>query len=125
MANYRQLASATRGARGRGRWLLLVAGLAATVACGQEEPTEPVEVIEQGYFPLVPGAWWDYAHSDWDERVTVEAADFNGAPAFLVSDSPNPDDGLRSDSILTLVNGRAARMTKEEYFIGTDGSETL
>lgn len=125
MANCRELASATGAARGLGRWLLLVGSLAATVACGQEDPADPVESVDQGYFPLVPGAWWEYEHSDWDERVTVAAADFNGAPAFLVSDSPNPDDRLRSDSLITSVNGRAARVTKEEYFIGTDGSETL
>ena len=125
MANYLQLASAPRAVRGLGRWLTLV-GLAATVACGQEDPDDPVDGEDlQPYFPLVAGSWWEYEHSDWTERVTVAAAEFDGAPAFLVSDSPNPDDDLRSDSIITSVNGRAARMTKEDYFIGADASETL
>ena len=127
MANYRELASAMRGARGLGRWLLLAFGLAASVACSQKDPDDPAggggEL--QPYFPLVAGAWWEYSHSDWDERVTVEPAEFDGGAAFLVSDSPNPDDDLRSDSIIRSVDGRAARMTKEEYFIGADNSETL
>lgn len=116
-----------RAARGLGRWLLLAGGLAASVACGQADPDDPVDAGElQPYFPLVAGAWWDYAHGDrWDERVTVEATDFNGAPAFLVSDSPNPDDDIRSDSVITLVDGRAARVSKDEFFIGANASETL
>jgi hypothetical protein len=126
MANYRELASAL-GA-GLARWLLLVGGLAATVACGQKDPDDPIDGADlQPYFPLVAGAWWDYQHSDWVERVTVEPADFNGASASRMSDSPNPGDAdqIRSDSVITSVDGRAARVLKEEYRVGTDGSETL
>ena len=80
MANHRELASATRVAHGPGRWLLLVATV-ATVACGQKDPDDPVDGADlQPYFPLVGGAWWEYSHSDWDERVTVEPTEFNGAP---------------------------------------------
>lgn len=138
MTNHRELASATRAARGLGRRHPLAASLVATVAkvakvaliatvaCGQRDPDDAGDGAElQPYFPLVAGAWWEYSHSDWDERVTVEPTEFDGAPAFMVSDSPNPDDDLRSDSVITSVNGRAARVTKQEYFIGSDGTETL
>ena len=107
------------------RWVWLACGLAASVACGQKSPGEPADASQQPYFPLVPGAWWEYQHSDWTERVTVESAEFNGSAAFLMSDSPNPKDSLRSDSIITSVDGRAARMTKDEYLIGSDDSELL
>jgi len=120
MGKYRGLGRATGAARG----LWLGCGLAMTVACGQEAPADVADST-QDYFPLVAGAWWQYAHSDWPETVSVRETDFNGAPAYLVSDSPNPDDSLRSDSIIASVGGRAARMTKEEYLIGPDGSETL
>lgn len=118
-----------RAPRGLGRWLLLAGGLAASVACGQEAPDDPVGGGGlQPYFPLVAGSWWDYHHTSrggWDERVTAEAADFDGAPAFLVTDSPTSGDNIRSDSILRVVDGRAVRVSKEEYFIGTDNSATL
>ena len=114
-----------RSAAWLARGLCLVGGLAATVACGQEAPSDPVGSTDQPYFPLVAGSWWDYQHTDWSERVTVEAAEFGGAPAFLMSDSPNPEDSLRSDSIITSVAGRASRMNKEEFLIGADGSEVL
>lgn len=114
-------------ARTLGRLACIVCGVAATLGCSQEDPDdEPQPVMDQSYFPLVPGAFWDYDHSgEWVERVTVAEAEFEGAPAFLMSDSPNPDDSLRSDSVITVVGGRAARRTKEEYLIGAGGAEVL
>jgi hypothetical protein len=90
-------------------------------ACGQDPPAEP---LLAPYHPLVPGSWWEYAHSDWTERVDLGAATFNGAPAFNMSDSPNPRDNLRSDSILIESDGRISRMTKEEYLV-TGGDAAL
>jgi len=119
MTNWRGLGRAACAARG----LWLGCGLLFAVGCGQEQPAPPADSTEQAYFPLVAGSWWEYAHSDRAEMVTVETADFNGALAFQMSDSPN-SDGLRSDSIITSVNGRAARMTKEEYLVSATG-ETL
>ncbi len=101
----------------------LAACAAALLACGQEPPPDPADLAP--YHPLVDGAWWEYQHSDWTERVTVTAATLNGAPAFLMTDSPNPDDDIRSDAILVVEDGRVLRKTKEEYLIGADGSETL
>lgn len=104
---------------------LVVAALAGLAACGQEDPDPPTgSEQDQPYYPLVAGSWWDYKHTDWTERVTVSSADFNGAPAFQMSDSPD-DEGVRTDSIVTSVNGRAARVTKEEYQVNPDNSETL
>ena len=101
---------------------LLGPGLGALLGCGQEDPPDPVL---EPYHPMVDGSWWEYQHSDWSERVTVSATTLNGEPAFLMTDSPNPDDDIRSDAILTVENGRVLRKTKQEYLIGTDGSATL
>lgn len=94
----------------------------ALLGCGQEAPP-PAEL--KPYHPLVDGAWWEYQHSDWSERVTVTATTLEGAPAFLMTDSPNPDDDIRSDAVLVVDGGRILRKTKQEYLIGTDGSATL
>ncbi len=101
---------------------LLVLG----TGCGQEAPAdEPDDVVAQPYHPLVPGSSWQYAHSDWEETVTLEAATFDGQDAFLMSDSPNPSDSLRSDAIILAQGGRVSRMTKDEYLMGTGGAQTL
>jgi hypothetical protein len=96
----------------------LVSSLALLVGCGQEDPpaTRP-DGGEQPYYPLVDGATWSYQHSDWVEQVTATATPDLGASAFLVSDSPNPKDNLRSDSIVVVTDGRAARVSKEEYLV--------
>lgn len=84
--------------------------------CGQEAP--PEETGEDAdYHPLVDGAWWRYQHSDWTETVTLESTTYAGQPAFLMSDSPNPSDLLRSDAIITKVDGRISRITKDEYLV--------
>jgi hypothetical protein len=110
--------------------LLALTGLASlSVGCGQEDPDdlEPGELPldEQPYHPLVDGSWWEYAHSDWVERVELTTTEVAGAPVFLMVDSPNPDDDLRSDSIISSIDGRVARMTKDEYLVGAAGAETL
>lgn len=102
---------------------LWAVALGLSLGCGQDPP--PDETSTGEYHPLVDGAWWEYAHSDWTERVTVESTTFQGEPAFLMSDSPNPSDQLRSDAILTKVDGRIARMTKDEYLIAASGDATL
>jgi hypothetical protein len=89
-----------------------------TVACGQEAPPEPV-TGSVSYHPLVDRAWWEYDHGGrWTERVTL-TADVDG---FIMSDSPNPSDGLRSDSIISNVGGRISRMTKDEYLVASTGA---
>ena len=120
--------SSRRGA-GVASWLGVCA-LVASVACSQADPDEPMGGAElQSYFPLVAGSWWDYRHSDWTERVSVTAADFNGSPAFRMSDEANPtdlpEDQVRSDSTITSVDGRAVRVLKDEYQVRQDGSEEL
>jgi hypothetical protein len=97
----------------------MLAALLLGAGCGQEAPPEPTV---QSYHPLVPGAFWEYAHSDWTERVEVSAGTFEGAPAFIMSDSPNPSDNLRSDSIIVEQDGRVLRMTKDEYLEAGDTS---
>ncbi len=94
--------------------------LALVAACGQEAPPPPPDELEP-YHPLVDGAWWEYEHTNWTERVTLTAATFNGEPAFTMIDSPNPSDGLLSESIIVSLGGRVSRMTKDEYLgAGTD-----
>jgi hypothetical protein len=101
---------------------VVLGGLAT--GCGQEAPTDPVNGAPQPYHPLVAGSWWEYAHNDWTERVELSAGTFEGQEAFVMTDSPNPDDGLRSDSIILSIDGRIARMTKEEILVNGSGSGT-
>jgi hypothetical protein len=89
----------------------MLAMLLLGAGCGQEAPPEP---SVQSYHPLVAGAFWEYTHSNWEERVEVSAATFEGAPAFIMSGSPD-DDNVRSDSIILEQDGRVLRMTKDEY----------
>ncbi|HKO90979.1 MAG TPA: hypothetical protein VJU61_07505 [Polyangiaceae bacterium] len=96
---------------------------AGGLACNQESPVTPSELLP--YHPLADGAWWDYQHSDWTERVTMAATTFDGSPAFLMTDSPNPKDGLRSDSVVVSRDGRILRVTKEEYLVSAEGDPTL
>jgi hypothetical protein len=100
----------------------LLAGLAA--GCGQEDPAPPSTELEP-YHPLVVGSWWRYAHSDWTEQVDLGATSIEGQPAFTMVDSFNPDDRLKSDSVIASVDGRVVRLTKEEFLVGTDNSELL
>jgi len=105
-------------------WLSALAGL--SVGCGQEDPEDPPPGELQPYHPLVAGSSWEYDHGGrWDEVVTLSEADFGGQPAFLMSDSPNPSDRLRSDAIIASVDGRVVRLEKDELLVGTDGSTTL
>lgn len=90
--------------------------------CGQKDPEETNGPPEP-YHPLVAGSWWEYAHNDWTERVELSAGTFEGQEAFVMTDSPNPSDDLRSDSIILSIEGRVARMTKDEIFVGAPGGE--
>lgn len=101
---------------------LLAAGL---VACDQKTPNQPTSA-QAPYDPLVEGAWWDYQHDDWTEHVTMASTTLDGGEsAFVMTDSPNPKDGIRSDATLVVRDGRVLRVYKEEYLIGTSGDATL
>jgi hypothetical protein len=111
------------GLRERASWggaiVALFSLLAVATGCGQEDPpTDPPGTVEKPYYPLVNGATWSYQHSDWVEQVTATATTHEGAAAFLMSDSPSPKDQLRSDSIIVSTQGRAARVSKDEYLVG-------
>lgn len=97
---------------------LLVAG------CGQEDPAPPPGEL-QPYHPLVDGSWWRYVHSDWTEQVDLTTTSLDGQPAFTMIDSPNPDDQLRSDSVIASVDGRVVRLTKDEFLVGADDTAVL
>lgn len=101
----------------------VLAGGAGALACNQESPPAPAELSP--YHPLADGAWWDYQHSDWTERVTMAATTFDGSPAFVMTDSPNPKDGLRSDSVVVEREGRILRVAKQEYLVPPEGEPTL
>jgi hypothetical protein len=104
-----------------------VAALSLALAlsgCGQEPPP-PDPNADADYHPLVDGAWWRYEHSDWTETVTLEGMMFEGQPAFLMSDSPNPSDQLRSDAVIAKALGRVSRIAKDEYLMSSTGGATL
>jgi hypothetical protein len=120
-ATWRAANRRVRATHLRGSAALLVGLLLS--ACGQEAPPEPTD---SSYFPLVEGAFWRYDHAgNWVERVEVATATFQGQPAFKVSDSANPRDDLRSDSIIVVNNGRASRVSKDELLAPPGGTETL
>ncbi|MEY2932618.1 MAG: hypothetical protein RL033_3367 [Pseudomonadota bacterium] len=96
---------------------------AVLLGCGQESPPAPVS--RAPYQPLVDGARWAYQHSDWTEQVTVTATSLDGEPAFLMTDSPNPSDSVRSDATVVIVAGRVLRKTKQEYLISAGDTATL
>src|SRR4051812_37320508 len=74
---------------------LLAAGL---VACDQKTPAQPPS-SHAPYDPLAEGAWWDYQHDDWTEHVTMAPTTLDGGEsAFVMTDSPNPKDSIRSDA---------------------------
>jgi hypothetical protein len=106
-------------------WLVgtVLAAGGGALACNQESPAAPSALLP--YHPLADGAWWDYQHSDWTERVTMAATTFDGSPAFLMTDSPNPKDSLRSDSVVVERDGRVLRVSKQEYLAPPEGEPTL
>lgn len=102
----------------------LLGCLGLGTACGQEDPAPPPSE-PQPYHPLVSGSWWEYAHTNWTERVELTAMD--DGTSFVMADTPNPrdDEPLRSDSVLSSVGGRVVRLTKEEFLVRPDGEEVL
>src|SRR5688572_27334260 len=79
----------------------------ALLGCGQDPPPDPVTL--KPYHPLVDGSWWESRHSDWTERVTLAATTLGGAPAFLMTDSPNPSADVRADATVVAEGGRVLR----------------
>jgi hypothetical protein len=104
---------------------LLAALATGLVACDQKTPSQPSS-SQAPYDPLVEGAWWDYQHADWTEHVTMALTTLDGGEsAFVMTDSPNPKDGIRSDATLVAREGRVLRVYKEEYLIAASGDATL
>ena len=98
---------------------------AALLACDQKAPTQPAS-SNAPYDPLVAGASWDYQHDDWTEHVTMEPTTLEtGESAFLMTDSPNPKDGIRSTATLVSRDGRVLRVYKEEYLVAADAEAML
>lgn len=93
------------------------------LACGQEPP--PPSTTLEPYHPLADGAWWDYQHADWVERVTLTATVRDGERAFIMTDSPNPKDSLRSDATLVERDGRVLRVFKQEYLVQPNAEAVL
>ncbi len=105
--------------------LALLGCLVLATGCSQDDPEPPATEL-QPYHPLVEGSWWRYAHSDWTERVDLTTASTDGGqPTFTMIDSPNPSDGLRSDSIVASVDGRVVRLEKKEFEVGAGDAEVL
>jgi hypothetical protein len=118
------------GARKLGKWTTLACAALSALSglcagCGQENPVDEPDQTLQPYHPLVAGSRWQYAHSDWDEVVTLETVEVDGQPSFLMSDSPNPSDDLRSDAVIASVDGRVVRVKKDEFLVGSGGTTTL
>ena len=101
----------------------VLASAVAGLGCNQESPA-PVSPLLP-YHPLADGAWWDYQHRDWSERVTMTATTLDGSPAFSMTDSPNPKDGLRSDSVVVEREGRVLRVSKQEYLVAPEAEPAL
>ena len=70
------------------------------------------------YYPLADGANWVYQHSGgsmpWEEVVTLSATQFQGATAYLLSDTAGPS-GARSESVLVSTGSEVWRVHKDVY----------
>jgi hypothetical protein len=111
---------------GKRRFVSSLAALALAAlsfACGQEPPLDRPPLAP--YHPLADGAWWDYQHADWVERVTLTATDLDGESAFVMTDSPNPKDKVRSDAALVERDGRVLRVFKQEYLVEPNAAAVL
>ena len=73
-----------------------------------------------GICPMVAGASWTYWHTSkggWSETQTVTTGEYEGEPVFIVSDTPDPDASLRSDSYIAATDGKLLRLYKEEFWV--------
>lgn len=76
--------------------------------------------------PMVEGATWTYFHSSgWTETQTVAIGEYDGKSAFVVSDTPNPSDDLRSDSYHVKVDGALQRVYKEQFWVDPNTQEDV
>lgn len=92
-------------------------GLGGSGGSGAPTPTM------QDYFPMVDGSSFTYVHSaGWQETITVSATTYEGAPAFLLIDTPNPD-GERTESIFVQSGTKVLRVYKEVF--DTTANDTL
>lgn len=67
------------------------------------------------YHPLVDGASYVYRHSKgWDETISISSTTYEGAPAFMVSESTDPD-GERAESIFVRSGTKVLRVYKEVF----------
>jgi hypothetical protein len=70
---------------------------------------------EVDYFPLVDGSSYVYLHSEgWLETLTVSSTNYEGSPAFLVSETPDPD-GERAESVYVRSGTKVLRVYKEVF----------
>lgn len=76
--------------------------------------------------PMVEGATWSYFHSSgWTETQTVALGEYDGKSVFIVSDTPNPSDDLRSDSYHVKVDGAVERVYKEQFWVDPNTQEDV
>lgn len=76
--------------------------------------------------PMVEGATWTYFHSSgWTETQTVALGEYDGKSVFVVSDTPNPSDDLRSDSYHVKVDGAVERVYKEQFWVDPNTQEDV
>jgi hypothetical protein len=108
------------------RLFALLLGSTSIAGCGEQK--DPIEDLNN------PGdessePTWTYFHSGgggWSETLTTSEADYEGEPALLVADTPNPNDDLRTDSYHVKEGGRLLRLYKEQYWVNPANSqETL
>jgi hypothetical protein len=75
------------------------------------------------YFPMVNGSSFTYVHSaGWQETITVSATTYEGSPAFLLIDTPDPD-GERTESVFVQSGSKVLRVYKEIF--DTTANDTL
>lgn len=73
------------------------------------------EPTSADYFPLVDGSSFVYLHSaGWQETITVSATTYEGNPAFLLSETADPD-GERAESIFVRSGTKVMRVYKEVF----------
>lgn len=89
------------------------------------DETDDSDDVSKQICPMVAGATWTYQHNGWTEVQTVSATTYEGEPAFVVKDTPNPKDSFRSDSVHVKRDGRLLRLYKDQFFVSSSGVDQL
>lgn len=93
------------------------AALGDDAGADDDDASAPEPFEETAYYPVTDGARWVYRHAGgartWDEEVVLTHVRYQGAPAFMLRDTPGPS-GTRSETVLGRDGSKISRVYREE-----------